>query len=389
MTELGELLELLYGARNRFTTARGVLLRRHSTRLTMEAMKREQARQKRSRGGGQFQMMFARGDSSGPEPPDLHQERVRFWWEPPDRLREEIESEAPHHTRTSVIDGELWWMYSPDWGAISNVDLTDEERLQHGFGGGEGFRQVLDPSGLIGVLEIEGIDVEGDRLRVRARPRDDLDGASAHFQLRLAVGADAYELLVDRERGTVLRLAAYLDGEEIAVTEVEDVAFDEDFPEGTFVFVPPPGEDVRAPDAVSHRQYSLEEVVEAAPFRVFAISELPEGRWRLNVHFHERRERPPGPPLVTLFYHRSDGRQTIILSERSADEGGPSWPGIEPQLEDVERDGVRYTVSRPEPESGGQYAVAFEREGTAAQLQSGELDIDALLDLAASLERAG
>ena len=54
MDELGELLELLYDARRRFGTARGVLLRRHSTRLTMEAMKREQARQKHRRGGGEL-----------------------------------------------------------------------------------------------------------------------------------------------------------------------------------------------------------------------------------------------------------------------------------------------------------------------------------------------
>ena len=287
-----------------------------------------------------------------------------------------------------MIDGELWWMYSADWGAISNVDLSEEERAQHGFGGGEAFRQALDPSGLIGVLEIDGIDVEGDRLRVQARPRDDLEGASAHFQLRLAVGADAYELLVDRERGTVLRLAAYLDGEEIVVTEVEEVAFDEDFPESTFVFVPPPGEEVRAPDTVSHRQYSLEEVAEAAPFAVFAIPELPEGQWRLNVHFHERRERPPVPPLVTLFYHRSDGRQTLVVSQRGAGEGGPSWPGIEPELEEVEHDGVTYTLSRADPGQGEQSAVAFERDGTAIQLQSGEFDADALLELAASLEPA-
>src|ERR1022692_2400096 len=163
MDELGELLELLYGARHRFSTARGVLVHRHSTRLTMEAMKREQARQRRG-AGGSFQMVFARSDTSGPEPPDLHEERIRFWWEPPDRLREEVESEVPHHARTSVIDGELWWTYSPDWGAISNVDLSGEERAQHGFGGGESFRQVLDPSGLIGVLEIDAVDVEGARL---------------------------------------------------------------------------------------------------------------------------------------------------------------------------------------------------------------------------------
>ena len=220
MDELGELLELLYGARHRFRTARGVLLYRWSHRLTMEAMKREEARRKQ-RGGSQSQIMFATRAGDEPEPPDLHEERTRFWWEPPDRLREEVESDAKP-ARTTVIDGELWWMYMPEWGAISNVELSDEERAHHVVGRGESFRPALDPSGLIGVLEIDSVEVEGDRLHVRARPRDDLDGSwSAHFQLRLAVGADAYELVVDRERGTVLRLVAYLEGEEIAVTEIE------------------------------------------------------------------------------------------------------------------------------------------------------------------------
>ena len=41
MSELGELLELLYGARHSFRTARGVLRRTYSWRLTQEAMKRE------------------------------------------------------------------------------------------------------------------------------------------------------------------------------------------------------------------------------------------------------------------------------------------------------------------------------------------------------------
>jgi outer membrane lipoprotein-sorting protein len=384
--ELGELLELLYSARGRFRTARGVLLHRWSQRLTIEAMKREEETRTR-RGGSQSQIMFATRAGDEPEPPDLHEERTRFWWEPPDRLREEVESDAKH-ARTTVVDGELWWMYMPEWGAISNVELSDEERAHHVVGRGESFRPALDPSGLIGVLDIDGVEVEGVRLCVRARPRDDLDGPSAHFRLRLAVGADAYELLVDRERGTVLRLAAYLDGEEIAVTEVEEVVFDEDFPEATFVFVPPPGEGVRPPEMVSHREYSLEEAAEAASFRVFAVPELPEGHWRLDVRFHDRRERPPIPALVTLVYHRSDGQGALVISQRAAGEGAESWPAIDPQLEDVERDGVGYTILRGDREHGGS-GVAFEREGTAIQLQSSELDVEVLLELAASLEPVG
>jgi hypothetical protein len=104
MDELGELLELLYTARRRFRTARGVLLHRRSHRLTMEAMKREQARQPRPGGGGSFQIMLATAGGDEPEPPDVHEERTRFWWDPPDRLREEVASETPPAPRCSVVD---------------------------------------------------------------------------------------------------------------------------------------------------------------------------------------------------------------------------------------------------------------------------------------------
>ena len=119
------------------------------------------------------------------------------------------------------------------------------------------------------------------------------------------------------------------------------------------MFVPPPGEEVRAPETASHREYSLAEVAEAASFRVFTIPELPDGQWRLDVRFHERRERPPIPALVTLVYHRSDGRGSLVVSERAAGEGAESWPAVDPQLEDVERDGVGYTILRGDREHGG------------------------------------
>ncbi|MDQ4127987.1 MAG: hypothetical protein M3151_08595 [Actinomycetota bacterium] len=48
-------------------------------------------------------------------------------------------------------------------------------------------------------------------------------------------GADDYELVVDAERGTILRLASRLEGRAFDVTEVIEVAFDEVFLNDTFV----------------------------------------------------------------------------------------------------------------------------------------------------------
>ena len=63
----------------------------------------------------------------------------------------------------------------------------------------------------------------------------------------LGWGADDYELLVDAERGMLLRSAARTKGEEFQVTEVLEIAFDEELSEDLFVAddvfqaEPPPG----------------------------------------------------------------------------------------------------------------------------------------------------
>jgi len=47
-------------------------------------------------------------------------------------------------------------------------------------------------------------------------------------------GATDHLLLVDAEIGTILRVAARLEGREFRVAEATEVAFDEEFREGTF-----------------------------------------------------------------------------------------------------------------------------------------------------------
>jgi outer membrane lipoprotein-sorting protein len=351
----------------------------------MQAHRRQAERWNRRPGrGGSIQVALARSQRAGDEPPDVHEERSRFWWQPPDRLREEVESEARGQTRTTVLDGGLWWTYTPDWGAMSNVELDEEERAQHGAGGGERFRPLLDPSALLAVLEFDEITESVGRLRVRARPRDDLD--SMHLHLHVVAGADEYELELDRDTGIVRRLASFLDGRELAVTELTEIALDENFPADTFVFTPPPGIEVLPPEPHSHRHYSLEEAAEAAPFTVFYVPELPEGDWRLYVRFSAPRTRPPLPAHVSLVYHRADGRGALVVAQRAPGEGGFGWAGFAPpELETIERDGITFTVGRADLERGSQNAVAFERDGTAIQLQSQEVAVETLLALAESL----
>jgi outer membrane lipoprotein-sorting protein len=390
-SELGQLLELLYGARWRFRTARGVLYHRGSRRLGREAMEREMERANRRGGGRVMRQVTLYGAGGGEEPQDLQEERLRFWWEPPGRLREEVEYETHGSQRISVHDGELWWLYTPQQGAISNVELDAEERAQYGAGGGERFKPLLEPSGFLVAFEFGAISHEDGLLRVRARPRrDDVEATVGHLHLRLG-GADEFELEVDAEVGIIRRLTAFFDGQELSSTELTELVLDEAFPEETFVFVPPPGEEVLPPESLQQRrQYTLEEAAAEAPFTVFYVPELPEGHWRRMIRFHGARRRPPPGANVGLIYSRPDGRESLILMQQAVAEAtrGIAWAGSPPEAEEVERDGVRYLVAHGDPTHGRQNQVVFERAGTRLELRS-ELDAETLLALAANLQPVG
>ena len=55
-----------------------------------------------------------------------------------------------------------------------------------------------------------------------------------HWPEPLWWGADEYEVLVDVERGVLLRCASRLGGKDFDVLEVEEVHFDEELPEDVF-----------------------------------------------------------------------------------------------------------------------------------------------------------
>lgn len=396
MTDVAAVLELLYGARHRYRTVRGVLETWHDPGRLMEAHRRS-AERRRGRGyGGSMQMMIATSGEGPAELPSEQREPIRFWCEPPDRVREEARTLGPHeYERVVVRDGTHWWTYSPDWGAMSNVGLSEEQAESFQAGGGEHFSQLLDPAGLLVGLEIA--EVEGGAewlgrpaLRVRGRPRAGHE--FAHYPgLHMLESAEACDLLVDRERGVVLKVAFFLDDDEFSGSSFTEIAFDEQFPGEVFVFEPPPGEEVRPPDLVRSHGYTLAEAAGAASFTVFKLRDLPEGDWRLHIHYSEKRERPPIPEMVHLAYQRADATEHISLSQRRVREGGFGWSGYRPEgpeLEEIERAGRNYTVCKRYPEYDVPASVVFEREGTAIQLSSSEVDEETLLVMAESLEPA-
>jgi hypothetical protein len=196
MGTLGDLLELLHGAHRRYRTARGVL--RHWWSMSLSQKAREQwERQLRDAGhshGTSYAMLVSTGEGPPTEPPDRQEQVVRFWSEPPSRLREEAETLAPErHVRVTVRDGDRWWTYSPEWGAMSNVGAGEEaERMS--VGGGELMEALLDPAPWIPTLDFEPRDdttLLGRRaIQVRATGREPPASDPLMFRGQLAVGAD-------------------------------------------------------------------------------------------------------------------------------------------------------------------------------------------------------
>jgi outer membrane lipoprotein-sorting protein len=394
MTELGGLLELLYSAPGDYRAVQGVLRHRSNFRLSHEAFERWEERSLREKGrsgGASYTLSIDQG-----QPPEQHELLVRFWSEPPDRLREEEETLAPApNQHVTVCNGGRWWTYSPDQGAVSNVGAGDE--AQRGVPGTrERWSPLLEPRVLIPVLELElrgEAEVLGRSvLRLGARLRELRGHERVSFAVPsvvLAVGADEYELLVDMERGMVLRAAALLGGEEFFTSSFEELVFDPELPPDIFVFEPPPDKEIRGPDMARHETLTIEEAARRASFRVFYVPQLPGGRWNLVVTYQPQRERPLQTDWVFLDYRRADAVPHVSVTQRPA-EGAAEWLGYVPpgiEVEELERDGRTFTIGRPEPRDYGMpLVVHFVREGTAIALSSHGIEEELLLEFARSLQ---
>lgn len=368
MSELGELLELMHGARGRWRTARFVVSDSTDTAVSREAHERIMERQ--GGGGGSVgQYLIGFSDSAPPKPPDEIVATSRVWVE---GRKYRAETEQQGHASVTVCDGERLWYWSPGIGA-----------LVHDVGNSSsGWEAILDPRELLAAGDLEpaghreaagrdALVVEG---RVPAgQPFRPFDGVPP--------GATDFELLVDAERGVVLRSEARLDGRPFRVREVLEIAFDEPLPEETFVYEPPPGETVRThEDAFRIEHVTLDEAARRASFRIWIPPELAEG-WRAHVIYVPEREQPPMPEAVNVVYHHEGGTHQFQLQERAAD----ATLDLE-GFERLERDGIEVGVLDPENRRAPQPTVVrLTRNGTQIQVTSAELDRDALLDLAFSL----
>lgn len=379
MSGLGDLLELLHGARQRWQTVRLVVRRWYEPERGRSAMERG-AEQARARGGGVSILVTGspRTSEEEAEIPKASESLSRLWLDPgSDRVR--MERSDPHGDFYSVRVGERWWSYHPIWGATTNEgDLTAR------IGGPGEVEALLDPALLLGSLDFETIGERTgagrDGIVVRATPRA-LDD-SQRLRPYLPEGADDFELLVDVERGIVLRLEARLDGEPFMIIELIEVQFDETFAEEVFVFQAPPGEQVRSHRDVYARPegVSIEEAVRRAPFTVLAPRRLPEG-WAFNVLYAPGRDRPPAEPSVVMYLKDPTGlHQLRILQQAEPLPDSLDWVG-------VDIDGERLFVWEPQGRLNSDIEAKLQRGGTHARL-TGDVDRTTLLEIANSLRAA-
>lgn len=222
----------MYGAPGRFTTARATI------REWRDEATADEVRERSSGTGAHSRSLGSPGEPRMPAASRREDfERTwRVWHERPYRWRQEIEPSDGTGTEYRVVDGDAFWYYNPQHEARHAIATRSE------FGGGFGpefeIAHVFDPG--VPHLELEELELRSAG-RVRQAGREAIrveatkPGEWDYPPEPLWLGADDYELVVDAERGVILRLASRLGGQAFDVTEVLDIHFDETFPEGTFV----------------------------------------------------------------------------------------------------------------------------------------------------------
>ena len=366
MAGLGELLELMHGARHRFRTVRAEVVERHHTERQVRAFERRAGARPRTSVVG-----FAAGPAAEPLP-EWSEMTTRLWWDRPDRLRIERED------MVQVRVGDRWWSVSETFGAAAGDASSDVQMgIEH-----PPFPALLDPAVLLPDLDLE-VTGEGrliDRavLAVRALPRGEREDWS---EPRVPGAADEHLLEVDASLGVVLRLTSLIDGEPFAVTEVRAIALDERLPDETWILEPPAGEAFGPLALPRHERVTLDEAQRRAPFTVLVPRRAPADA-DLEITFGAAAERPPTPAFVSLSYRAVGLGLDVRISQATAETDHAV--DVTAGAETIERDGRTVTLR----EMGGQLQVVAEHLGTRAILLSQSAPRDMVLEMALTLEPA-
>lgn len=294
MIELADLLELLHTSDRRWRTIRVTGREwRHEARL-LEAFQREISR----RGG----TVAAFGQGASATEPEEREESWALLVAPERRVRAEFS--VGGEQIVAVLDGDRWWHWSPSSGGQTNA-ADPSESGNHGTGPGAA---LLETAAILPALSftITGdAELAGRRaLVVTAAPEPSTRDQFVSGLHGIGSGADEHRLLVDAERGVLLRCEARLGGEPFRVLEVDGIGFDEKFPPETFALALPSGEEFSAP--LQHWDVTLDRLPGEVPFSVLVPEhppvaedpaepvEPPESamimpaapRWGMPLHIH-------------------------------------------------------------------------------------------------------
>ena len=179
--------------------------------------------------------------------------RIRFWAEPPSRFRQERERHDSRETAVVVIDGEVWWSSLSSRSVVTNARMEQiddsakvsvlEKAVGREYQDAEDAilsHITLNPSWLISGLWMEAMGqmkyIGRAAILVRGEPIEEEDSDWYWWD-----GADEYQMLVDAERGILLRIGVFRNGEEFAGAEVTSIEFDRPIPDEIFRFTPPSG----------------------------------------------------------------------------------------------------------------------------------------------------
>ena len=313
--------------------------------------------------GSQYVVSTREGERGVPAELDT---TIRFWGDAEGRFREEREN------YTMVGDTVSVWSWSPELGAVVHEQRGPMETSAY---------ELLNPVTILAAFDVEplGTGAVADRptRRVRIHPRS--ESARMHH---LGLGADEIVLDVDAERGVLLRVEARYDGDTFRVLEVTEARFDEELGPDAFVFVPPPGEEVKTFEEAYRFDYlPLEELAARASFTVWVPSGL-DARWRVLAIHRPANERARTPESAHLLFH-DDALHNFSVEQAAG--GLLAWRTDEPRV--VEQNGVRLSVlegSRPGPPT----EVHLELGGTHLRISSDTLDAERLVAVAGSLVRA-
>ncbi len=369
MSELGDVLELMHTSEQRWWSLRAAGREWRHADLNLEAFMSMVERRRRG-------SVATFGGSSGEvEEPEESESTWRLWMEGSHRVRAEF-AVGQGEIVTVVVDGSTWWSWSPSTGALTN---EGSENAETGLGPGTA---LVHPAMILPAidLEIRGRTTKLDRwvYEVLALPSEgEEEEENAGLLHGIGLGAEEYSLLVDGERGVLLRTEARLHGRPFLILEMDQMSFDEELAADTFALEPPSGQEFEA--IPRSRSLLLEELPAAVGFTVL-VPERALDDADVGVMIEAPLPRYGVPEHADITYHTFNRDETP--TSMTLRESGAPMP-LPDKTEWREVEGI--VVCKDGHTDPPTIRVRLEMQGTHVELSSHDLPVTQLLDMGRSL----